>query len=98
MQISFASVSVPMYNSEMAPPQLRGRLSQLFQVVLTFAIFAAQVPTPALLAACQIYTVVTILKTTPFKNCCLKYFPAGLSRWKTIFKPYRRLIIYEVRI
>ncbi|KAK9914909.1 hypothetical protein WJX75_002176 [Coccomyxa subellipsoidea] len=41
--ISFASVSVPMYNSEMAPPQLRGRLSQLFQVILTFAIFAAQV-------------------------------------------------------
>jgi hypothetical protein len=32
-----------MYNSEMAPPQLRGRLSQLFQVILTFAIFAAQV-------------------------------------------------------
>lgn len=42
-QISFASVSVPMYNSEMAPPQLRGRLTQLFQVILTFAIFAAQV-------------------------------------------------------
>ncbi|CAL5221511.1 g3716 [Coccomyxa viridis] len=40
--ISFASVSVPMYNSEMAPPQLRGRLNQLFQIVLTFAIFAAQ--------------------------------------------------------
>ena len=29
--------------SEMAPPQLRGRLNQLFQIVLTFAIFAAQV-------------------------------------------------------
>lgn len=27
----------------MAPPQLRGRLNQLFQIVLTFAIFAAQV-------------------------------------------------------
>jgi MFS family permease len=31
-QISFASVSVPMYNAEMAPPQLRGRLNQLYQV------------------------------------------------------------------
>ena len=29
--------------SEMAPPQLRGRLNQLFQIILTFAIFAAQV-------------------------------------------------------
>ena len=27
----------------MAPPQLRGRLNQLFQIILTFAIFAAQV-------------------------------------------------------
>ena len=32
-----------MMRSEMAPPQLRGRLNQLFQIILTFAIFAAQV-------------------------------------------------------
>ena len=42
MQISFASVSVPIYNSEMAPPQHRGRLNQLYQLVLTAFIFIAQ--------------------------------------------------------
>ena len=30
--VAFASVSVTLYNSEMAPAQLRGRLNQLFQV------------------------------------------------------------------
>ena len=35
VQISFASVSVPIYNSEMAPPQHRGRLNQLYQPPLT---------------------------------------------------------------
>ncbi|KAK9802742.1 hypothetical protein WJX73_006127 [Symbiochloris irregularis] len=40
--ISFASVSVPIYNSEMAPPAYRGRLNQLFQLVLTFFIWVAQ--------------------------------------------------------
>jgi len=29
--VAFASVSVTLYNSEMAPAQLRGRLNQLFQ-------------------------------------------------------------------
>ncbi len=33
--VAFASVSVTLYNSEMAPAQLRGRLNQLFQVWLT---------------------------------------------------------------
>ncbi|DBA80098.1 hypothetical protein WJX79_008133 [Trebouxia sp. C0005] len=41
--ISFASVSVPIYNSEMAPPHLRGRFNQLYQLVLTFFILVAQV-------------------------------------------------------
>ena len=41
-QISFASVSVPIYNSEVAPPQHRGRLNQLYQLVLTAFIFVAQ--------------------------------------------------------
>lgn len=30
--VAFASVSVTLYNSEMAPAQLRGRLNQVFQV------------------------------------------------------------------
>ena len=42
LQISFASVSVPIYNSEMAPPQHRGSLNQLYQLTLTFFIFVAQ--------------------------------------------------------
>ena len=42
LQISFASVSVPAYNSEMAPPHLRGRMNQLYQIVLTFFILVAQ--------------------------------------------------------
>ncbi|KAK9839129.1 hypothetical protein WJX74_010039 [Apatococcus lobatus] len=41
--ISFASVSVPIYNSEMAPPQFRGTFNQLFQLTLTFFILVAQV-------------------------------------------------------
>ena len=35
--VAFASVSVTLYNSEMAPAQLRGRLNQLFQVRLPHA-------------------------------------------------------------
>lgn len=30
--VAFASVAVTLYNSEMAPAQLRGRLNQVFQV------------------------------------------------------------------
>ncbi|KAK9793222.1 hypothetical protein WJX73_005399 [Symbiochloris irregularis] len=41
--ISFASVSVPIYNSEMAPPRFRGRLNQLYQIVLTGFILVAYV-------------------------------------------------------
>ncbi|DBB00261.1 TPA: Transcription factor stp1 [Trebouxia sp. C0004] len=41
--ISFASVSVPIYNSEMAPPHLRGRFNQLYQIILTLFILVAQV-------------------------------------------------------
>ena len=35
-------MSVPIYNSEVAPPQHRGRLNQLYQLVLTAFIFVAQ--------------------------------------------------------
>ncbi|KAK9865397.1 hypothetical protein WJX84_000121 [Apatococcus fuscideae] len=41
--ISFASVSVPIYNSEMSPPQFRGTFNQLFQLFLTLFILIAQV-------------------------------------------------------
>ena len=32
--VAFASVSVTLYNSEMAPAHLRGRLNQIFQVII----------------------------------------------------------------
>lgn len=40
--VAFASVAVTLYNSEMAPPQIRGRLNQIFQIVLTLGVFVAQ--------------------------------------------------------
>lgn len=40
--VAFASVSVTLYNSEMAPAQIRGRLNQIFQIVLTLGVFVAQ--------------------------------------------------------
>ncbi|DBA96840.1 TPA: species-specific tRNA processing [Trebouxia sp. C0006] len=43
IQIFFASVSVPIYNSEMAPPHLRGRFNQFYQIILTLFILVAQV-------------------------------------------------------
>ncbi len=33
--VAFASVSVTLYNSEMAPAHLRGRLNQIFQVCIS---------------------------------------------------------------
>ena len=32
--VAFASVAVTLYNSEMAPAHIRGRLNQIFQVTL----------------------------------------------------------------
>ena len=40
--VAFASVAVTLYNSEMAPAQIRGRLNQIFQIVLTLGVFVAQ--------------------------------------------------------
>lgn len=40
--VAFASVAVTLYNSEMAPAHLRGRLNQIFQVVLSLGILFAQ--------------------------------------------------------
>ncbi|KAK9809510.1 hypothetical protein WJX73_006177 [Symbiochloris irregularis] len=40
--VSFASVAVTLYNSEMAPAHIRGRLNQIFQVVLSLGILVAQ--------------------------------------------------------
>ncbi|KAK9904668.1 hypothetical protein WJX75_000080 [Coccomyxa subellipsoidea] len=40
--VAFASVAVTLYNSEMAPAHIRGRLNQIFQVVLTLGIVLAQ--------------------------------------------------------
>ena len=39
--VALASVAVTLYNSEMAPPQIRGRLNQIFQIVLTLGVFVA---------------------------------------------------------
>lgn len=41
--VAFASVSVTLYNSEMAPAHLRGRLNQVFQVILTLGVVLAQI-------------------------------------------------------
>ena len=35
--VAFASVAVTLYNSEMAPAHIRGRLNQIFQVLLPCA-------------------------------------------------------------
>ena len=40
--VALASVAVTLYNSEMAPAQIRGRLNQIFQIVLTLGVFVAQ--------------------------------------------------------
>lgn len=36
--VAFASVSVTLYNSEMARPHMRGRLNQIFQVRFTLCL------------------------------------------------------------
>jgi len=54
----------------MAPPQLRGRLNQLFQVILTFAIFAAQVLSLPLVHYLAL-TCVQNLAYIPDSKCCL---------------------------
>lgn len=40
--IAFASVAVTLYNSEMAPAHIRGRLNQLFQLILSLGVLLAQ--------------------------------------------------------
>lgn len=45
--VAFASVAVTLYNSEMAPAHMRGRLNQIFQVYHDRPSCSAPLPYPA---------------------------------------------------